>query len=73
MKIFVCALTIGAMCLALFGCGPSKLVRTQHLLHECREANREHVRLLKMYDSVDCETRPGQGFGAAESDLAGFK
>lgn len=45
-------LTIFVIALALFGCaGPSK-ARYAELLHECRDANREHLRLVKEYQSA---------------------
>lgn len=67
------ALTIGLVCLALFGCahGPNKK-KLRTLLSECREVNREHLRLLKEYEKMDCKAHPEQGLGSAEMGLGGF-
>lgn len=48
--------------------GPSR-VRLLHLLHECRKANREHLRMLKVYDAeattsaTECTKVTGQVVG----------
>ena len=55
------------------GCaGPSK-ARYAQLLHECRDLNREHVRMLKEYDSAKCDARPTETYGGAEFGLGGLK
>lgn len=54
------------------GCaGPSK-PRLRTLLSQCREHNREHLRLLKAYERMDCKTHPVQTFDATQMDLGGF-
>lgn len=51
-----------------------KPTRTQYaeLLHQCRDANREHIRMLKEYEKMKCESHPEQGAGSVESDLGGY-
>lgn len=51
--------------------GPSK-TRYAELLHECREANREHLRIIREYQNMDCRTNPDQQFGAVEHGLGGY-
>lgn len=51
--------------------GPSR-ERLVVLLRECREANREHLRMLKEYDAARCSARPEQAHGAVEFDLGGY-
>jgi len=51
--------------------GPSR-ERYAELLGECRVANREHLRMLKAYETMACRAHPEQANGAAEMGLGGF-
>jgi hypothetical protein len=56
----------------LAGCtGPSK-ARYAQLLGECRNANREHLRMLKEYEKLECKSHPEQAAGSVEMGLGGF-
>ena len=59
--------------MTLSGCassGPSK-DRFKELLHECREANRERVRIIKEYEALGCSSNPEQSFGTVNFGEAG--
>jgi len=61
-----------AVALLTCGCaGPSK-ARYAELLHECRESNREHLRMLHEYEKMQCKSHPEQAHGMAEFGLGGF-
>jgi hypothetical protein len=72
-------LALAAAVLWITGCaGPSR-AQYARLLHECREANREHLRMLREYDGIDCRNdrgepigRPEQGAGTVEMGLGGY-
>ena len=65
------------LCAAMSGCaGPSK-ARYAELLHECRDVNREHLRMLREYEGYQCvkglaHGGPEQAAGIAEMGLGGF-
>jgi hypothetical protein len=56
----------------LAGCAVPSRARYAELLHECRELNREHLRLLKTYEATECAAHPEQLHGAAEMGLGGW-
>lgn len=45
--------------------------RLRELLSQCREANRERVRIIKEYEAADCKTNPAQDFGTINFGEAG--
>jgi hypothetical protein len=58
----------------LAGCVATGPTRSQYanLLRQCREINREHLRMLKEYERLHCESNPEQQHGAVEMGLGGY-
>ncbi len=62
-----------ATLMIMSGCaspGPSK-ERLRDLLSQCREANRQRVRIIKEYEAADCRVNPEQDFGTINFGEAG--
>lgn len=79
LKIFVAVWAVAMGALYVMGCAAPSRARYAELLHECREQNREHLRMLREYDGIDCRDvrgvpvgRPEQAAGAAEMGLGGY-
>lgn len=69
---WVAAVGVAAVAVALMGCaGPSK-ARLKVLLHECRDSNRERLRMLREYENMNCSSHPEQTAGSLEMGLGGF-
>ena len=63
---------VGIVVCFMTGCaGPSK-ARLQVLLHECREQNRERVRVIREYEGMKCERHPESAHGVLNFGEAGF-
>lgn len=62
-----------AALMTLSGCGttgPSK-ARLRELLAQCRDANRQRVKVIKEYEAADCRVNPAQDFGTINFGEAG--
>ena len=71
-RLFLKLVLLTAVVILTACSGPSKAQYVK-LLHECREANREHLRMIKEYDAANCDSRPEQGFGTVEMGIGGVK
>lgn len=58
--------------ISLVGCAQPSRQRLAELLGECREHNREHLRMLREYEARGQCRGVEQGFGSAEAGLGGW-
>jgi hypothetical protein len=70
-RLVLALLVVAPMMAGCVATGPSR-AQYANLLRECRELNREHLRLLKEYERRHCEGNPEQMHGAAEMGLGGL-